>query len=200
MTLYVESNFVLEIALGQEELVAAERLVAGAESGVIQIAIPSFAVSEPFSRVTRGIRDRETFLRQYNGHVRQLARSSPHRLDVGVLEAVPAALDRINDREADRLAETVARLFSTIRPIEFAVSSFHEARGFQLRLNLPIEDAVILASVLADLRASSRRDQYIFANRNRKDFDNPLIIAALQDLGCDLVWTFEEAAARLGVI
>ena len=33
MTLYVESNFVLEIALGQEELAPAERLLAAAETG-----------------------------------------------------------------------------------------------------------------------------------------------------------------------
>lgn len=50
--MYVESNFVLEIALGQEELTAAERLLVAAEQGAIELALPVFALSEPFARVT----------------------------------------------------------------------------------------------------------------------------------------------------
>jgi len=42
LTVYVESNFVLEAALGQEQLEAAEALLALAERGAIKLAyVPS---------------------------------------------------------------------------------------------------------------------------------------------------------------
>jgi predicted nucleic acid-binding protein len=199
LTLYVESNFILEIALGQAELAPAERLVAAAESGHIQIAIPAFALSEPFSRVTKRIRDRNAFIQQLNSHLGQLSRSSPHRAEVAALGNIPDFVKRINDREADRLTETIARLLPTVRSLALDHSSFRMARGFQTRLDLAIEDAIMLATILADL-ASSQSDTHIFANRNRRHFDNPFIVDELKDFGCDLTWTFEEAAIRLGVI
>jgi len=45
--IYVESNFVLELALEQEECVACEELLAIAEQGTIELAIPALAMFEP---------------------------------------------------------------------------------------------------------------------------------------------------------
>ena len=53
MTVFVESNFVLEIALGQEQAAAAEAILQLAEHGTLNLRIPAFALSEPFSTVGR---------------------------------------------------------------------------------------------------------------------------------------------------
>ena len=49
MIVYVESNFVLELALGQEGSVSAESILILAEQGDIEIVFSSFAISEPFA-------------------------------------------------------------------------------------------------------------------------------------------------------
>src|SRR5881394_3448686 len=43
---YIESNFVLELALEQEEAPAAQKILELAEKGRIELAFPTFALSE----------------------------------------------------------------------------------------------------------------------------------------------------------
>lgn len=199
MTLYVESNFVLEIALGQEELVPAERLLAAAEAGAIDLALPSFSLTESFVRISRGIRDRQRLMRQFNTQVDQIARSTPHQAEVGALQSVPNVIATIDQRESDRLASTIERILATAKLIELESAAFQAAMGYRTRYALDLEDAVILAVVVADLTRWPGVGQHLFANRNRKDFDDPGIAADLKRLGCDVVWSFTEAATRLGI-
>lgn len=49
MRVYVESNFLLEIALEQEQAEAALLILELADARLITLSIPSFALSEPFS-------------------------------------------------------------------------------------------------------------------------------------------------------
>jgi hypothetical protein len=58
MIVYVESNFVLEIALGQEQATSAEALLAFSESRSIELVLPSLTLTEPFSTVTHRDCDR----------------------------------------------------------------------------------------------------------------------------------------------
>lgn len=48
MIVYVESNFVLELALGQEQSASAEAILALAEAKKIELVVLGFALSEPF--------------------------------------------------------------------------------------------------------------------------------------------------------
>lgn len=199
MTLYVESNFVLEIALGQEELAAAERLLVAAESGVIDLALPSFSLSEPFVRITRGIRDRGRLMSQFRSQIVQLARSTPHQFEVDALQTVPALMSSIDERERDRLVRTVERLLASARVIEFDPASFCVAMDYRTRYDLEDEDAIVLAAVVADLQSNTGSGRHVFANRNRRDFGDIEIVINLRRLGCDLVWGFAEAARLLGI-
>jgi predicted nucleic acid-binding protein len=58
LIVYVESNVVLEIALGQEQATAAETILQRAEAGAIDLAFPAVAVTEPIAAITRSTRDR----------------------------------------------------------------------------------------------------------------------------------------------
>ena len=199
MTLCVESNFVLEIALGQEELASAEVLLAAAERGALRLALPSFALCEPVIRVMRATRDRQAMLRQFNAQVVQLARSSPHQTEVSELQNIPTLFSNVNQREEDRLHATVGRLLSAARLIELDRARFQHAIEIRRHFGLAIEDAIMLAVVLADLEQFKSPMRHLFANRNQNDFNIPGIVAELQRRGCEVVWSFEEAARLLGV-
>jgi hypothetical protein len=197
--LYVESNFLLEIALGQEESRAAEALLASVEAQRFALAIPSFSLVEPTIRIGRGIRDRRRLIRQLTDHVDQLARSSIHQQEVDALRDVPGLVRIIDNREYDRLTKTMDRLLGCARLIELNRATFADALNFRVRFEIEIEDAIVLAVVIADARRLPSPRRHVFANRNRKDFRNPGIVAELASAGCDLVWTFSEAARHLGV-
>ena len=48
MIVYVESNFVLEVALGQEESPSAESILVLAESSKIELVFPGFSLKETY--------------------------------------------------------------------------------------------------------------------------------------------------------
>ena len=49
MIVYVESNFILELAYLQEDHENCGRILKLAEAGKIQLILPAFAIAEPFS-------------------------------------------------------------------------------------------------------------------------------------------------------
>jgi len=78
MIVYVETNFVLEIAREQEQVEAANRILVLAEQRKIELAFPSFTLSEPFSTIIRQRKDRKELLRSLQDTLVQLRRSETH--------------------------------------------------------------------------------------------------------------------------
>jgi predicted nucleic acid-binding protein len=199
LTLYVESNFVLEIALGQEQAAAAEKLLVAAETGEIEIAIPGFSLSEPFSRLTRTNRERSKVASQFDDQVNQMARSAPHHIEVKSLREIPSLVATIIRRETDLLISTIERILAVSRQINLDLETFNKAMALRKTSGMTPEDAVILEIVIADLSRNPSSQRHLFANRNRKDFSEPNIVSSLRTLNCDLVWSFDGAAELLSV-
>jgi hypothetical protein len=59
MIVTVESNFVLEIALRQDEVAECERLIALAGTGSIRLAMPACSLFEPFETMVRRRKQRD---------------------------------------------------------------------------------------------------------------------------------------------
>lgn len=118
MIVYVESNFVLEVALGQEESPSAESILVLAEGSKIELVFPGFALSEPFATVTQRDRDRRRLRSSFTEMLRQLQRSEPHKQIVSDLQPVPIILTTIVKKEIDLLQSTVDRLLNVGKSIE----------------------------------------------------------------------------------
>jgi predicted nucleic acid-binding protein len=199
LTLFVESNFVLEIALGQQDSTAAERLLILAEQAQLELALPAFSLSEPFSTVTRQVRDRRNLVTEFNRHVRELDRSLPHQQDVAALRPMPDIVTQIDQRELSRLDDTVRRLLAIAQLIPIDSAVFDAALAYRFDFDLETPDAVVLAAVATDLRVRVRPGPHYFANRNSKDFSIPGIQQLPRSLDCYLLDRFEEAAQLLDI-
>jgi predicted nucleic acid-binding protein len=197
MTIYVESNFVLELALGQEQADAAEDIVRRAERGEIELAFPAFSLSEPFATVAQRAKARSGVAKSLDEHRRELARSSPHRGDLGPLEAVPAVLAEIGRRELSMLAATMGRMLEAGTPLQLDRAVFQEAIRVQDRHGFTVQDGIVYASILAHLSSNTASTRHYFANKNWKDFRTPSILAELNALGCEYLSSFDEAALLL---
>lgn len=197
MTVYVESNFVLEIALGQEQASAAEAVLERSERGEITLAIPSFSLSEPFSTVSHRSRSFRKLGKDLGNNLRELGRSHPHQEGVRALESAPAFFAGIEKRELERLTLTVGRLLSMAIVIATDAAVFAEAMTIVDQIGLDPQDALIYASVLAHLRTSELPSPHYFINRNSRDFADPRITAELRDLNCEFLRSFVEGALRL---
>jgi predicted nucleic acid-binding protein len=192
MIAYVESNFVLEIVLGQEQAASAEAMLALAESGAVDLVLPALAFAEPFATVTQRERARRRLVNDIATTLRDLQRSAPHQLEAVLVADAVAGLANIAGREYVRLHEVIARLLVVARRIKFESARFALARAYQSRYGFSPQDSIIYASVISDLQTLPPADPKCFLTRNSKDFDDPDIVAELSGYNCHLFFSFEE--------
>lgn len=195
MIVYVESNFVLELARRQDESAPAEAILALAESGSIRLFYPAFALAEPFSVARRAGADRHRLATSLGVSVHELGRSEPYRSLAEALRPVVPSLLRIEREETDRLVRTVARMLKSGTRIELDHAAFDEAQSFVRRIELPVPDAIILSCVLGHLRSADAGTPKCFVSTNSKDFDAPAIRGELDRLGCRYISRFADALA-----
>ena len=129
MIVYVESNFVLEIALKQEQSASAESIFNLAESNKIALAFPSFALSEPFATVMHRDRERIELHQSLTKTLRQLRRSEPHKQTILDLQPLLVILKNAVNGEFDQLHTTVARLLKFGTALELGESTLEQAKN-----------------------------------------------------------------------
>ncbi len=170
MIIYVESNFILEIALGQKQSKSAEKILNYSEKKSIQIDYPIFSISEPFSTITVRGSIRNKIANSLTRELTQLKRSIPHKPIVSSLEKVPAILVDIKKKEMDSLENIVGRILKAGRHIELNSRIFKNAIKYESTYGLSPQDSIIYASVITDLLKRPPKDKKYFVSRNWKDF------------------------------
>jgi len=191
--IYVESNFVLELARRQEEGPAAEEILQLAEAGTISLAFPIFSMCEPFSTLMRYGSDRARLVQSMRDEVHELGRLEPHKDLAMTLQPVLQTLLSIARSEMDALETTVERMLRAGRAIQLTGARFAEARTVEKRFGLSAQDAMVYASVLGDLKGQPREKPKCFVSRNSRDFDDPAIVADLRSYGCRYIAKLSDA-------
>jgi len=189
---YVESNFILEVALGQEQSSDAEWILTLAEQRRIELVFPGFALSEPFSTITHRGRERKRLCSSLTEHLRQLQRSQPHQDVVKNLLFAPIVLGEIERKEIDLLESTTKRVLFAGTVVELTVVTFDRAVRYERQYGLSPQDSIILSAVMNDLEARARPSSKYFISRNWKDFGDPGILAELKAQNCNYLEGFAE--------
>lgn len=198
MTGFVESNFVLAVALGQEDAGPATTILELAERGRLDLAFPALAVVEPFSTVTQRGRGRRRVRTALDDQIRELDRSAPHRDLVSVLRPIPEALAGVERLETELLQATVRRLLAIGRSIALDATVFDQALRHQDLNALSPQDAIVYASVVSDLARRSPARETCFVSKNWRDFGNPEIVAELRSRRCAYAGGFRAALDTVG--
>ena len=105
MIIYIESNFILEAALVQEESSYVNEIIELVDSGKIQLKYPLFALSEPFWTLVNRTTQRRNFNMSLTKHLNQLQRSS-----ISKHQEITALLIRTQDVTSDIEKEKNERL------------------------------------------------------------------------------------------
>ncbi len=192
MIVYVESNFVLEIALLQEQHSACEALLELCASGQIQVILPSFAMIEPFGALFRRRVERNLVRGKLDGVLRELGRTEPLSGAVTTAQArLKYLLDGSSRDEFSRWRITRSRIASVAELIPVEAHVLQLAAASEAQLNLTPPDAVIYASVRSHLD-ETRPALSCFLNRNSQDFRNPALVTELNALGCKVLPAFDQ--------
>lgn len=191
MNIYVESNFVLEIALAQEQHESCEGILALCEANRAQLLIPAFSLAEPYQTLERRHRQRRRTKRELDSELTQLGRTAGYAQSLSGAQSLVDILIDSTDEEAKRLEATRARLTqsATILPLDAEV--LKAATPYQTEYDLSPEDAIVFATVLSHLQGCPS-ERSCFLNRNTRDFDDPDLVAELRRHGCKMLPRFDS--------
>jgi predicted nucleic acid-binding protein len=190
MKVYVESNFVLELAFLQEEHDACQELLHLAETHQIQLVIPMYSLIEPYEVLVRRTKQRRDLHTRLMAEIRELARSAPYRSTPVDFQDITGLLLRSEAEEKQRLNQVLMRISAVANLIPMNSNVIQIATAMQSNLSFSPQDAVVYASVLDDLTASPQLGCFI--TKNSKDFANPDIEQELANYQCQLLWKFGD--------
>lgn len=206
MIVYVESNFVLEIALGQEQVTYAENILALAETGKIELTFPSFALSEPFTTIFNRRAERRRQYEAFLKILKQIKRSESLKQVVLDLESLITILKDTQRDDFKPLHTVIQRMLASGRVLETTLTNCKQAEIYEKDIDLSPQDSIIYASVVDDLKKRAKDETKCFLSRDKRAFPDDgetsetkdrvlsrsLIARELRGYGCKYFVTFDK--------
>lgn len=192
MDIYVESNFVVELALLQEQHESCEKILTMCESGEVHLILPAYSLVEPQDTLARYGTRRKKLSNDLGNEVTQtLAKSKPYKDEVAEITKLTGFLIRSQQEEKDRLTMTLDRLLNVAEVIPLESTILSLAAKYQVDHGLRLNDSIIFASVVNHLKTSTSSSK-CFLNKDRRDFGDPDIVDALRECGCKMLFRFDD--------
>ena len=191
MNVYVESNFVLELALLQEQHASCEDILRLCEAGRMQLVIPAYSLAEPYETLVRRHKQRQRMKAELDDELRQLARTTTYADRLSGFGHLTALLIDSADEEAKHLETVRSRLIQVAEVIPLDASILIAATQYQGAHGFSPQDALVYAAVLLHLK-QHHTPQSCFLNRNSRDFDDPDVVEELVRYNCKLLPRFDD--------
>lgn len=198
MNVYIESNFVLTLALQQEGHHAAARILDLGQAGLISLRIPSFSLSEPFSTITYRGNNRNRLLNTLREEIRELGRTQPYRRMADQLGQHAIQMSGVRQTEMEAVARVTFGVAKVCEIIQIDSTILSKAETYRLSYDMTPQDAIVLASVVVDLLQADQGTASLFISRNAKDFGHPAVQEELQSLGSRYLADFSNGVRFIG--
>lgn len=199
MIVYVESNFILELAYLQEQHEACEELLGLADAGTISVVLPAFSVTEARLSLRRRAHRRLMFHHRLSRELRELSRSRPYQELATTTEPLTRALVESGEAEKQRLELTLSRLIAICQVLPVQDTTIRSAIQYETSLKLSPNDALVFASIVEDL-AGRPQGPKCFLNRNSKDFANPDVYDELSTHDCKMLPSFKDGVGYIRAV
>ena len=191
MNVYVESNFVLELALLQEQYTSCEEILGLCETSGVRLVVPAYSLAEPYETLTRRQKQRKRFKEELDAELGQIARTATYADRLGGFRDLTALLMNIGDEETKRLEEVRSRLVKAAEVIPLDASVLTASTQYQHTHGFSPQDALVYSAVLSHLDRN-RAPQSCFLNRNSRDFDDQNVVEQLERYNCKLLPRFDS--------
>jgi predicted nucleic acid-binding protein len=190
VNIYVESNFVLEIALEQADAAACERVIDLADSKALRLAIPAYALLEPYETLTRRVREWTRLSSDVESELKQLRRTASLKAEADALVGLTVRAVQLATQKHDSVR---ARILAAAEVLPIEAITLIEAERLRSDYGLTLPDAVMLASVLLDGKGGTQPSAFL--NTKVKDFADPAIRAELTKRSCAFIGRFSAGVA-----
>ena len=191
MIVYVETNFVLELAYLRPTSDDCQHLLDLARDGRISLVVPAFALIEARMAWQRNVKRRNRLHDDVRKELGELSRSRPLVNIASQSQEFVAALIDTAEQDRRRLESAVQRLLgqATVLPIE--PSLVRQAHLAELLYDLSPQDSIVYTTVID--HAVRNEGPKLFVTQNANDFRVPQIEEELTKHGCKLLFSFDAA-------
>ncbi len=188
MNVYVESNFVFELALLQEQSDSCERILALCRAGAVHLVIPAYCLAEPYDALTRRRKRRTQMQQELDAEFGQIARTETQAERLRGFRDITNLLTTSVEEEEKRLDEVCSQLSDTAHVIPLDEDILAASRECRSKHDFSSQDSIVYASVLAHLMLNLDT-QSCFLDKD-KDFHDQHIVEELAGYGCELLPDF----------
>jgi PIN domain len=193
ITLYVETNFILQIGYSQDTWESSEFLLHQAESGKLKLVVPAYSLIEGLASFENTDTRRKRLSRELNKEIGQLRRTKKYETLADDGSLLASLFVAKNEEDTKALAKVVERLlnWAEIEPLTLdivALSRSYVSKPY----DLSPQDAAVLASVWTHLNRGGTGKKW-FVSADKKGFDDPDIRDMLKKFDCDVLHKFDEA-------
>lgn len=195
-TVYVETNFILRLALSQEQSNECERIVGAAEANKLMLALPILALFESLYKL-RGKRQNRAEQSSYLLRMLDDLRRSDvelHQEVASYLQQAHLRIGELDDHEREELAATIDRLRQCAHILPVSPSLFHEAYEHERRA-LQSADALMLTAILTHARDT--QGERFFLTSDSDFSSSPAVRQLIKDAGLQLFHKPQVLLTRL---
>jgi predicted nucleic acid-binding protein len=147
MIVYVETNFVLELALLQSEHRDCTTLIDMAAANEITLVIPAYCLSEPYGTLVAHGKRRKDVHDDLHNVIEELSRSESYGELRNTAQAVQDALSVSSAAERQRLDTVLGHIMAVATVIPLDGVAFRAALALLTNQNIPPQDALVYSSV-----------------------------------------------------
>ena len=191
MNVYVESNFVLELALRQEQFASCESILSLCEERHARLVLPAYSLAEPYDTLKRREQERKRLKERLDAELGQIARTATYASRLDEFRGVSALLINVTHEETRRLEEVRSRLLETAEIIPLDTAVVAASATCQHVHDFSPQDALVYSSVLSHLEKSPA-GRSCFLNRNSRDFDDQNVVEELRRYRCKVLPRFDS--------
>jgi len=197
MIVFVESNFILELVYRQEQSGSAAQILGFAKDRKIKLVLPSFSLVESLETIRRRTLETEKTLAELEKFRQRSGRTKERRRLAGLIGTVTGSV-RTVDQAANRNYPVVLRkLVKYATRIELSEQIIMNSFKLEADARLKRPDAIILASIIADLTKRRGHELKLFVSRDNKDFGRPEVGKELKQSNCLFLSDFRDAVRRI---
>jgi predicted nucleic acid-binding protein len=187
MRVYLDTNVIFEAVLGQEEHLAAGDLIELAEKGVVELCVPVFVLYEITNKLRRLEAVHQNLVVTFRGHAQSLAAANPEMASEGIAAANQMLSSFLSDETAvaDRWDSLHSRLEKCSDILELGMLAMEDAYKLQAETKLHLQDAIVVAVVLAD--AQTREPPKLLISRDGAWYRDEALQRRLKACDCEFI-------------
>ncbi|MEB3317107.1 MAG: PIN domain-containing protein [Cyanobacteriota bacterium] len=191
ISIYVETNYILELSFSQEQAQSCLHLLECCERGAARLVIPAFSIGECFDTLVRRSTQRKRLAETVSVELKQLSRSPAYKSEVPALDSITRLLISSLEDDKRRLDEILTRVLKVAEIVPLDQNVVTKAIGHRDKYGLGYQDSLVFSSVIDHLRSAPSTPS-CFLNRNSKDFDDPDIVETFENMDCKMLFSFDK--------